>query len=111
MVGQRKGAAPKPGVVVAIQAGKPGGPSGDSDDALADIDTCPNCGCEFDDDSGKIVKPGAKVVGGPKDYEGADLDVGDSAEPTPGKLGTAHDAALGDQVMGNLLANLKGGIR
>jgi len=113
MVGQRK-----PGLVVAIQAGKPddGGaddaPDKGDDSGSADIDTCPNCGCEFDDDSGKIMKPGAKVVGGPKDgeaYQGRELDAMDSAPPVPGKFGSARDGAVGTEAMAHLLGSLKGG--
>jgi hypothetical protein len=81
--------------------------SGDDD---SDVVKCPNCACEFNENTLDVVKPGKPVQGG-HDYEGADLDTSDSQHPVPGRLGTAHDAAMGDQVMGNLLANLKGGMR
>lgn len=122
MVGQRK-----PGLVVAIQGG---GPSSKGDNNTApdsgpmdeqdgedkggpDVDTCPNCGCEFDEESGKVTKPGAKVVGGPKDgdsYQGRELDGLDSAPPVPGRLGSAHDGAIGTEAMAHLLGSLKGGL-
>ena len=118
MVGQRK-----PGLVVAIQAGPDSkgdnndapdsGPMDDKGDDGKDIDTCPNCGCEFDDDTGKVMKPGAKVIGGPKDgeeYGGKPFDAMDSAPPVPGKFGSARDGAVGTEAMAHLLGSLKGGV-
>lgn len=117
MVGQRK-----PALVVAIHAGEGDGKPPDasdsrdgSDDATngETPDECPNCGCQFDPQTGDVVKQGAKVVGEKpgQGYQGKELDTLDSAEPTPGKMGTAADAARGDSVMGDLLANLRGGMR
>lgn len=119
MVGQRK-----PALTIAIHSGAPGGSadagnddtgpdSGDPTDGPDDETArCPNCGCEFNDETQDVLKPGAKVVGGPKDgeeYQGKDLSSLDSAEPTPGKFGAAHDAAGGTEAMAALLNGLRGG--
>lgn len=123
MVGQRK-----PALTIAIHAGPKsddpdmpnvGDASGDTPDGSGDgsgpddeTAKCPNCGCEFNDETQDVLKPGAKVVGGPKDgeeYQGKDLNSLDSAEPTPGKFGAAHDAAGGTEAMAALLNGLRGG--
>lgn len=99
MVIARKGQAPAGGAPNAnqtSQAGNDGPPDDDApdpkddrgEDEQPDVAKCPNCGCEFDDDSGDVIKAGAKVEGGPQsdDYGagspkqagGVDLDL-----PTP----------------------------
>ncbi len=118
MVGQRK-----PALTIAIHSGAPGGNSSGNDDSGSDSGDstdgpddetakCPNCGCEFNDETQDVLKPGAKVVGGPKDgdqYQGKELDTLDSAEPTPGKFGTARDASVGTEAMASLLNGFRGG--
>lgn len=107
MVGTRKG-PPTPGNDERVaDAGPSDGESADDSDVVE----CPNCACQFDERTGDVVKDGAKVEGGPvkPGYEGADLDASGSAEPVPGKLGTAHDASMGDAVMAALLSGAHGG--
>lgn len=89
-----------------------GTPDEKDDEAAEDVAECPNCGCKFDEASGDVVKPGAKVEGGQRStgaagYGGKELDALDDAEPVPGKAGTAHDAALGDMVMSALMGGIK----
>ena len=83
--------------------------SGDDGDGQ-DVETCPNCACEFTDadEGGKptVIKPGKPVVGA---NQGAELDTLDSAEPVPGKFGTARDGAMGTNAMAHLLGALGGG--
>jgi hypothetical protein len=87
-----------------------------ADDTPDDVETCPNCDCQFtDSDDGEdpeIIKPGKKVEGDTSGYknQGEDLDTSGSEQPVPGKMGTAHDAALGDAVMAQLLGGAHSGM-
>jgi hypothetical protein len=82
-----------------------------------DVETCPNCDCQFvDGDSGKpgIIKAGLPVQG-KRDTstlpgnEGPDLDMlHDSDQPVPGKFGSARDGAVGTTAMAHLLGALGG---
>jgi hypothetical protein len=123
MVVQRKG-APNPGVsderiadrvgeADSDPSGQGAGQDGTSDNP--DVAECPNCGCQFDETSGDVVKEGAKVVGHPDAQgpvaQGIDLDTSDSAPPVPGKYGSAHDGSQGTEAMAALLGRLGGGAR
>lgn len=108
MVGQRKG-APTSAADDASQSDDSDNASDDSPDT--DVETCPNCDCQFTDGDGddskpEIVKPGKPLANDTSGYKGQDLDAIDSAQPTPGKFGSAHDGALGDQVMAQLLGGM-----
>lgn len=105
MVGQRKG----PPTTVADDASRPPDSADSRDGENPDVVTCPNCDCEFDEHTLDVVTPGkplAEPVEG-EGYQGADLDTSGSEHPTPGKMGTAADAARGEQAIGNLLSNLR----
>lgn len=109
MVGQRKGGA----VAAPDDAGTDDGTQGDSaGDTPDDVETCPNCDCQFTDadDGGKptVIKPGKPVQDGESGYKGADLDASGSAPPVPGPEGAAHDASLGQSVMAALLNGQRG---
>lgn len=108
MVGQRKG----PPSTVADDDPNPPTAQDSREEGADDSDVvkCPNCECEFDETTQDVVKPGKPLADG-SDYQGSDLDTSGSEQPVPGKAGTAADAARGDSVMGDLLANLRGGMR
>lgn len=84
-------------------------PKGKGMPSDGDTATCPNCGCEFDDETGDVVKPGAPVAG---KNEGADLDAYMSAPMPvgPSHYGTAYDAANGSKGLAASVASvLRGG--
>lgn len=117
IVMQRKGGVPHPGADERISdrnSNTPSTPAEATDDSAQDgqdVAECPNCGCQFDDETGDVVKPGAKVVAskGSDAPEGVDLPLPD--QPVAGRMGAGHDAAFGDAVLANALANLHTKVR
>lgn len=106
MVGLRKGAPAAPADATADDGTQRDAGTPD------DVETCPNCDCQFtDSDDGSeptVVKPGKPVADDSPGYKGADLDASGSAQPVPGPQGAAHDASLGQSVMAALLNGQKG---
>lgn len=106
MVIARKGAPPSQ-QDDSQDTGQDGDDSTDSaPDGSQDVATCPNCGCQFDDESGDVVKPGAKVEGGGDYGKGDATGKGpDLALPptTPDAQAPAGDGALA-ALLGPLLA-------
>lgn len=107
MVGQRKGS---PSLVTDNEDAPDATDSREGSDAPngedGDIVKCPNCACEFNEETQDVVKPGKPVEGGSDYDQGPDLE--QPQHPVPGRMGAAHDAAVGDSVMASLLSNLKG---
>jgi len=111
--GLRQLAMRRKGAIPASAGSDTGTDDGDGPDTEGSDDAdgveCPNCKCQFDPATETVTKPGFPVVGG--EGEGMDLDTSGSAQPEPGPMGAAADASRGESVMGDLLANLRGGMR
>lgn len=111
MVGQRKGVPTLPTQDDGPDVGKNDGTGGEQTPEDSDVIECPNCKCQFNEETQDVVKPGLPLAdpSGGQQPGGADLDVGDSAGPTPGPKGSAYDGTIGTQAATAALSGLFGG--
>lgn len=91
-----------------VDGDETGGPENEQTD---DKDTvkCPNCECEFNDETMEVVKPGKPVEGGYDEAknQGADLEIPDEPDGMT-HFGAAHDAAGGEAAITQALASALG---
>lgn len=86
------------------------GPDENQPDGSDEPVTCPNCKCEFDEETMKVTKPGLPLAdpsGGGEQPEGAELDM--TGGPVSGPKGSAYDGTIGQQAQTAALSALFGG--
>jgi hypothetical protein len=82
----------------------------DPNDASASGDQCPNCGCVFDPDTEKVMKPGKPVQGGP-DKAGYSPDGKGGPDLALPGVSPDQQAPAGEDAITQALAAVLGGGR
>jgi hypothetical protein len=82
--------------------------NGDSQGADDETAKCPNCGCEFDDEDGKVLKPGKPVEGG-SDYQHTDASGKGGPDLSLPQVSPDAQAPMGENAITAALAAVLGG--
>ena len=120
MIGQRKGGAAKPAIVIAIgkkdeeASESPAHEASESPEAEVaehrpkDVVECPNCGCEINTITGKATTDDGTEPDGEygKGKLVESLDESDSQYTKPGPFGSASDAARGSEAQSKAIGTL-----